>query len=118
MAGIPISSIVQVTPGVLVAGGGLNGLTGLVLTQQTAIVPAGTVLSYSSAADVGTAFGTGSSEYAMAQVYFAGYDTAVLTPASLMFGGYAPAASGAEATASVSGGAVSAIAVAQGGSGY
>ncbi|MCH4094626.1 MAG: DUF3383 domain-containing protein [Acetobacter peroxydans] len=118
MAGIPISSIVQVTPGVLVAGGGLNGLTGLVLTQQTAIVPAGTVLSYSSAADVGTAFGTGSSEYAMARVYFAGYDTAVLTPASLMFGGYAPAASGAEATASVSGGAVSAIAVAQGGSGY
>lgn len=118
MAGIPISSIVQVTPGVLVASGGLDGLTGLVLTQQTAIVPAGTVQAYGSAADVGTAFGTTSSEYTMAQVYFAGYDTAILTPASLLFGGYTPAASGAAATASVTGGAVSAITLEQGGSGY
>nr|WP_279185252.1 DUF3383 family protein [Acetobacter syzygii] len=89
MAGIPISTIVKVTPGVLAAGGSLNALTGLVLSTNVAAVPAGTVRAFTTAADVGAAFGTESVEYTMACVYFAGYTNAVMTPARLLFGGYA-----------------------------
>ncbi|MFT9016578.1 MAG: DUF3383 family protein [Acetobacter sp.] len=119
MAGIPISTLVQVTPGVLAAGGGLNDLTGLILTQNTAIVPAGTVATYSSAADVATAFGATSAEAAMAAVYFAGCANAVMAPASLLFGGYAPTAgSGATATATLSAGSIGALTVTAPGTGY
>ena len=109
MAGIPISSIVQVVPGVLATGGGLDALTGLVLTRQTTVVAAGAVRSFGTAADVATAFGADSAEYSMAAVYFAGYSNAVMTPARLLFGGYAPIPVGATATAGVASGAVTAI---------
>lgn len=93
MAGIPISTLVKVTPGVLAAGGGLNALTALVLSTNVTAVPAGTVRSFTTAADVGSVFGMESVEYQMDSVYFAGYTNAVMTPARLLFGGYtAPAA--------------------------
>lgn len=91
MAGIPISTIVKVAPGVLAAGGSLNALTGLVLSTNAAVVPVGTVKDFTTAADVGAAFGMESVEYQMACVYFAGYTNAALTPARLLFGGYAMA---------------------------
>lgn len=118
MAGIPISSIVQVVPGVLATGGGLDALTGLVLTRQTTVVAAGAVRSFGTAADVATAFGADSAEYRMAAVYFAGYSNAVMTPARLLFGGYAPIPVGATATAGVASGAVTAITLVAGGTGY
>lgn len=95
MAGIPISTIVKVAPGVLAAGGSLNALTGLVLTTNAAAVAVGAVKAFTSAADVGSAFGMGSVEYQMASVYFAGYANAVMTPARLLFGGYANPVAGA-----------------------
>nr|WP_301273650.1 DUF3383 family protein [Acetobacter fabarum] len=94
VAGIPISTIVKVAPGVLAAGGSLNALTGLVLSTNAAVVPVGTVKDFTTAADVGAAFGMESVEYQMACVYFAGYTNAALTPARLLFGGYANPATG------------------------
>ncbi|MBO1326050.1 DUF3383 domain-containing protein [Acetobacter sp. TBRC 12305] len=119
MAGIPISTLVQVTPGVLAAGGGLNDLTGLILTQDTDVVPAGTVTAYTSAADVATAFGAATAEAAMAGVYFAGCANAVIAPATLLFGGYAPTTgTGATATATLEGESISALTITAGGTGY
>lgn len=88
MAGIPISQKVKVTPGVLSAGGGLNNLTGLILTQNTGVVAGGTVTEYNDAATVATAFGSTSNEAKMATVYFSGYTNSVQTPSRLLFGGY------------------------------
>lgn len=93
MAGIPISQKVKVTPGVLSAGGGLNNLTGLILTQSVSVVPEGTVAEYTDADSVETAFGSTSNEAKMASVYFSGYTNSVQTPARLLFGGY-PASGG------------------------
>ncbi|ATJ91541.1 MULTISPECIES: DUF3383 family protein [Acetobacter] len=88
MAGIPISQKVKVTPGVLSAAGGLNNLTGLILTQNSAAVAEGTVSEYTDAASVETAFGSTSNEAKMATVYFSGYTNSVQTPSRLLFGGY------------------------------
>lgn len=88
MAGIPISQKVKVTPGVLSAAGGLNNLTGLILTQNSAVVAEGTVSEYTDAASVETAFGSTSNEAKMATVYFSGYTNSVQTPSRLLFGGY------------------------------
>ena len=88
MAGIPISQKVKVTPGVLSAGGGLNNLTGLILTQNTGVVADGVVTEYTDAASVATAFGSTSNEAKMATVYFSGYTNSVQTPSRLLFGGY------------------------------
>ncbi|MFT8655945.1 MAG: DUF3383 family protein [Acetobacter papayae] len=119
MAGhIPISQIVQVTPGVLAAGNGLNNLSGLIATTASDALAAGVVQSFASADAVGTAFGTTSMLYQMAEVYFSGYSTAVMTPGTLYVGALAAAASGAEATATLTDGAVSAITISAGGTGY
>lgn len=93
MAGIPISTKVKVTPGVLSAGGGLNNLTGLILTQTVSVVAEGAVTEYDDAASVATAFGASSTEAAMAAVYFSGYTNSAQTPARLLIGGY-PATGG------------------------
>ncbi|OUL67068.1 hypothetical protein HK16_05825 [Acetobacter senegalensis] len=85
---MPISQKVKVTPGVLSAAGGLNNLTGLILTQNSAAVAEGTVSEYTDAASVETAFGSTSNEAKMATVYFSGYTNSVQTPSRLLFGGY------------------------------
>ena len=87
--GIPISEIVKVTPGVLATGGGLDTLTGLILSSNTTAVPAGTVKQFTSLSAVETAFGSSSVEAGMATVYFSGYTTATQTPYRLLFGGVA-----------------------------
>lgn len=84
---IPISQVVTVTPSALSAAGGVAFINGLILTHSVSVVPAGTVESYSDATDVGTAFGTSSIEYQMAEIYFSGYTGATQTPSTLYFGG-------------------------------
>lgn len=122
MAGhIPISQIVQVTPGVLAAGAGLNNLSALFATTASSTLAAGVVQSFASADAVGTAFGTTSTLYQMAEVYFSGYSTAVMTPGTLYVGAIAASASGATATAglgTVTEHTVSTVAVDAAGTGY
>ncbi|CEF54626.1 DUF3383 family protein [Acetobacter ghanensis] len=118
MGNIPISQAVKVIPGVLAAGSGLNNLSALFVTTASSALAAGAVKSFTSAADVGTAFGSTSMLYQMAQVYFSGYETAVMTPGTLYVGAVASAGSGATGTATVTDGAVSALTVGAGGSGY
>jgi Protein of unknown function (DUF3383) len=92
--GIPASQIANVIPGVLAAGGlGLN-LVALVLTTSNR-VPIGTVQSFPDALSVGDFFGLNSPEYGVAQVYFAGFTGASITPASLLFAQYPSAVQGA-----------------------
>jgi hypothetical protein len=84
---IPASTLVSVTPSVLNPGGtGLN-LAALILTQN-ALAPYGPPLSFANLTAVGNYFGTGSTEYAMAQVYFNGYDASSIKPGLLWFGFY------------------------------
>lgn len=91
MQSIPASKFVNITPGVLSAGGNAAILSGFLLTQN-ARVPMGAVLSFATATAVATYFGLGSTEYAYAQVYFAGFDNSQAKPAFLKIARYNPAA--------------------------
>ncbi len=88
---IPASQIVAVTPSVLAAGGSALDMVGLVYTDSTA-VPIGQVLSFATATAVGDFFGPVSDEAAYANVYFAGYEGATVTPGALLFTQYPTAA--------------------------
>lgn len=94
MSNIPISQIVTINPNVIGAGGAQGSLDGLLLTQSTA-VPAAQLQVYYNAADVGTFFGTDSTEYDAAQVYFAGIINGGQQPASLNIGRFVGADIGA-----------------------
>lgn len=91
---IPASSIVQVNPGVLSGGGSALDLSGLILTNDTA-VPIGTVQAFSNKDDVGKFFGPLSTEAALAAVYFSGFDNKTKTPGQLLFAQYPEANVGA-----------------------
>ena len=69
---IPASQIVKINPRVIQASGTDLVLNGLFLTTN-GLIPAGSVMGFSTADDVGAFFGTASDEYAVASVYFAGY---------------------------------------------
>lgn len=118
MGNIPITQVVKVIPGVLAAGSGLNNLSALFVTTASSALSAGAVKSFTSAADVETAFGATSMLAKMAQVYFSGYETAVMTPGTLHVGAVASAGAGATATATIAGGAVTGITGNSGGAGY
>lgn len=119
MAGIPISSVVSVTPSVLAAGGGVSFLNGLVLTESGTLTP-GQVMTFTSATAVAAQFGATSTEAKIANVYFSGFTGATQTPGTLLFAGYSAAATGggATATAELTSEAVSGVTVTAGGSGY
>lgn len=87
---IPASQLVQVNPGVIGAGGSALDLIGLVLTNSAA-VPIGSVLPFANATSVGNFFGLGSTEKAIADIYFSGRDNATKLPGRLLFSQY-PAA--------------------------
>lgn len=91
---IPASRIASVIPSVLSAAGAALDLNGLILSQSTSI-PSGTMLPFSTAADVGDFFGLTSTEYLMAQIYFEGQNGATTTPGKLYFGAYSETASSA-----------------------
>lgn len=84
---IPASTIVSVTPSVLNPGGSGLSFAGLFLTQNTS-VPTGAPTSFSNLIAVGNYFGTSSTEYAMAKVYFQGFDASVVKPGLLWFAQY------------------------------
>ncbi len=88
---IPASSIVNVLPQALSAGGAGLDLVGLVLTTSTQ-APYGQILTFTSSDAVAAYFGTVSSEYAFAQAYFAGYVNSFAKPRKVYFVRYASAA--------------------------
>lgn len=91
---IPASTLVSVNSGVLAPGG--SGLTfaGMYLTQN-AYLPGGPPTSFATAKGVSDYFGSGSAEYAAAQVYFQGYDGSAIKPGLLWFARYPEAATAA-----------------------
>jgi len=88
MSTIPFSQVVNVVPSVLSAGGIAVDLNGLMLTQN-AYAPAGTILTFASAADVQTYFGAGSTEASLASIYFNGYSIGTKLPGQLLIANYA-----------------------------
>lgn len=84
MTSIPASQLVNVVPGVLGAAGNPLALNSVFLTQDPA-VPIGTVRSFATLADVQAFFGPTSTEAALAQVYFNGFDGATILPGLLYF---------------------------------
>ena len=88
---IPASAFVNVNPGVIGSGGAALALNGLFLTNGNR-VPIGSVLSFATAANVGSYFGLSSNEYAQAQTYFAGATKATASPGALLFSQYNTAA--------------------------
>lgn len=99
---IPASQIVQVNPRLITPGGSDLEFNGLMLSSSGVIPLSQFVLSFSSADDVGAYFGLDSQEYALAQIYFLGYDDSFSKPTSLFF---APRIAEAQA-AFVRGGAI------------
>lgn len=88
---IPASDIVTVNPGVIGAGGNPLALNGVILSQNDT-VPVKSVLSFPSAPAVGGWFGLASPEYALAQIYFLGYDNSTVKPGALIFAPYVESA--------------------------
>ena len=82
---IPASQIVKINPRVIQASGTDLVLNGMFLTTNS-LIPAGSVMSFSSADDAGAFFGTASDEYKAAAVYFAGYKNSFKKPRQLHFG--------------------------------
>lgn len=87
MSTIPFSQVVNVIPSVLSAGGEAVDLNGLVLTQNT-YAPYGTILQFATATDVQTYFGASSTEAAIANIYFAGYNGCTQLPGALYMSRY------------------------------
>lgn len=88
---IAASYLVAVNPGVIATGGDAIDINGMVLTNST-YVPINTVQSFSSADDVSTFFGSASTEYSFAQIYFKGFYGSTTTPSALYFAQYPAAA--------------------------
>lgn len=91
MSTIPANLTVDVTPGVLGAGGSALALNGMVLTQSTR-VPIGTVMSFGPNGQVGSYFGANSHEAIIADGgagkgsgYFGGFDGSNVKPATLYY---------------------------------
>lgn len=84
---IPLTKDVQINPGVLAAGGNAVDLNGLILTQSS-YAPVGNVATFSTKEDVAKYFGSASDEYAMAAIYFSGYDNSTKNPGKLLFAQY------------------------------
>jgi hypothetical protein len=85
---IPISTIVEVNPSVLTAGGNAPILSGVFLSNNT-LVPTNQVLTFATPAAVGQYFGQGSQEYTLANnIYFNGYDNSFTRPGALLIAPY------------------------------
>ena len=91
---IPANEIVSVTPSVLSAGGNPLALNGLILTEA-ACLPIGAPMPFPSASAVNDYFGPASTEYAMAAIYFNGFENSNMKPSSILFSRYASAPVGA-----------------------
>lgn len=94
MSTIPASAIVNVTPGVLSAGGSALDMIGLALSTNVR-VPIGSVQSFASPAAVEDFFGSGTPEANLGNIYFAGFDNSLVKPGALLFAQYPLTAVGA-----------------------
>ena len=84
---IPYSTISNVIPGVLSAGGQAVTMSGLVLSQNT-YIPSGQVLQFANQAAVASYFGALSTEAQMATNYFSSYTNATSSPGVLLMALY------------------------------
>ncbi len=84
---ISMNQVSQVTPEVLSTGGGGTTLAGVVLSEQ-ALAPLGTLLSFTSANDVGDYFGEDTLIYEGAVEYFGGIQGMSSLPGVLYVLGY------------------------------
>jgi hypothetical protein len=84
---IPASDIVVVNPGVVGSGGNPLALNGVILSTNN-LLPTVGVRSFASADAVKAFFGAASAEYAIAQVYFLGFDNSTIKPGTLYFAPY------------------------------
>ena len=84
---IPASDIVVVNPGVVGSGGNPLALNGVILSKNV-LLPTAAVRSFASADAVKAFFGAASDEYAIAQVYFLGFDNSTIKPGTLYFAPY------------------------------
>lgn len=84
---IPASDIVVVNPGVVGSGGNPLALNGVILSTNS-LLPTAAVRSFASADAVKAFFGAASAEYAIAQVYFLGFDNSTIKPGTLYFAPY------------------------------
>ena len=84
---IPASDIVVVNPGVVGSGGNPLALNGVILSKNT-LLPTAAVRSFASPDAVKAFFGAASAEYAIAQVYFLGFDNSTIKPGTLYFSPY------------------------------
>jgi hypothetical protein len=87
---IPASDIVVVNPGVVGSGGNPLALNGVILSQSL-LLPTMAVRSFASADAVKAFFGASSAEYAIAQIYFLGFDNSTIKPGTLYFAPYVAA---------------------------
>lgn len=88
MSTIPFSTVADILPGVLAAGGNALDLNAVVLTQSI-YAPQNEVLAFASSPDAAAYFGQGSPEALIAAGYFQGPDNATATPGAIYFLGYA-----------------------------
>ena len=105
---IPASYFVNVVPSIIPAGSSGISMLELMLTTNTR-VPIGVILSFPSLVSVQSYFGATSLEATEAAVYFAGYSTATILPASLLMAQYPLANVGAY----LRGGSVASLTLAQ-----
>lgn len=91
---IPASQIVKINPRVIQASGTDLVLNGMFLTTS-GLIPAGSVMGFSTADDVGAFFGTASDEYSVSSVYFQGYKNSFKKPRQIFYGSRVNAAVGA-----------------------
>jgi hypothetical protein len=82
---IPLSNYIDITSGIGAASNvPTRNLGGLVITNND-LVPTGKIISFTSAAAVGTYFGVASEEYARAFFYFGWISKNITTPQQLSF---------------------------------
>lgn len=91
---ISLNNIIKINPGVLSATGSALDLNGLILTDSE-YAPKGALLSFTNSDDVSTYFGSASTEFSMADIYFQGFNNASQTPGQLFFCRYNSDAIGA-----------------------
>jgi len=91
MPTIPFSTVADIIPGVISAGGAAVDLSAVVLSESI-YAPQNEVLGFPNYVDVAAYFGSASPEAAIASIYFQGPENALASPGMLYFLGYAEAA--------------------------
>lgn len=92
MTTIPASSIVEVIPNVLSAGGNALVMNGILLTENIR-VPIGQVKAFpNDGSSVSAFFGPSSFEAQLAAIYFGGFNTSTQKPSTILFTQYNQAA--------------------------